>query len=196
MPDFGSEMAVHLPRLKRYARALLRNPVQAEDLVQDTMVRALEKAHLFRHDTNLRGWLVTIMHNEHVNAVRRGFRAPFMVSDDAIMELGRPETQEAPVELREIRRAVGRLPHEQREALTLHWLQGLKYEEVASKLGLPLGTVQSRISRARKALRTMIETPSSGLGLANPLTSRDHSLSDRRVARSGAVTRARKAARA
>ncbi len=173
MPDFGSEITAHLPRLKRYARALLHNPAQAEDLVQDTMIRALEKAHLFRHDTNLRGWLVTIMHNEHVNAVRRNVRGPFMVSDDAIMEMGRPETQEAPVQLLEIRRAVGRLPHEQREALLLHWLHGFKYEEVAAKLDLPLGTVQSRISRARKALRLMIETPSSGLGLANPLTARD-----------------------
>jgi RNA polymerase sigma-70 factor (ECF subfamily) len=169
MPDFGSEIAAHLPRLRRYARALVHNPAQAEDLVQDTMVRALEKAHLFQHDTNLRGWLVTIMHNEHVNAVRRGFRAPFMVSDEAIAELSRPETQEAPVELNEIRRAVGRLPYEQREALILHWLQGLKYEEVARRLNLPLGTVQSRISRARKALRAMVETPNSGLGLANPV---------------------------
>jgi RNA polymerase sigma-70 factor, ECF subfamily len=175
MPDFGSDIAVHLPRLKRYARALLHNPAQAEDLVQDTMVRALEKAHLFRHDTNLRGWLVTIMHNEHVNAVRRGVRGPFMVSDEAILEMGRAETQEAPVQLHEIRRAVDRLPREQSEALLLHWLHGLKYEEVAAKLKLPLGTVQSRISRARKALRIMIENPGSGLGLANKLTRRDRS---------------------
>jgi RNA polymerase sigma-70 factor, ECF subfamily len=152
------------------ARRMTRNRSDAEDLVQDTMVRALEKAHLFHHDTNLRGWLVTIMHNEHVNAVRRGFRAPFMISDDAIVELGRPETQEAPVELSEIRRAVGRLPYEQREALMLHWMAGLKYEEVAAKLDLPLGTVQSRISRARKALRVMVDTPNSSLGLANPVT--------------------------
>jgi RNA polymerase sigma-70 factor (ECF subfamily) len=175
MPDFGSEITAHLPRLKRYARALLHNPAQAEDLVQDTMVRALEKAHLFRHDTNLRGWLVTIMHNEHVNAVRRNIRGPYMVSDDMILDMGRPETQEAPVQLHEIRRAVGRLPREQREALLLHWLHGLKYEEVAAKLCLPLGTVQSRISRARKALRTMIETPNSGLGLANRPAARDRS---------------------
>src|ERR1700722_8808685 len=183
MSDFGPEIATHLPRLRRYARALLRNPAQAEDLVQDTMVRALEKAHLFHHDTNMRGWLVTIMHNEHVNAVRRGFRAPLTVSDDTITELGRPQTQEVPIELSEIRRAVGRLPYEQKEALLLHWLHGLKYEEVSAKLGLPLGTVQSRISRARKALRAMIETPSSGLGIANPLTSRDRSAGARREVR-------------
>ena len=167
MADFTSEMAEHLPRLRRYARSLLHDRVHADDLVQDTMMRALEKAHLYQHDTNLRGWLVTIMHNEHVNATRRRARGPVYVSDDAISELGRAETQEAPVELREIRRAVDRLPQDQREPLILHWLYGFKYEEIAEEMSLPLGTVQSRISRARKALRLVIEAPNSGLGLAH-----------------------------
>jgi RNA polymerase sigma-70 factor (ECF subfamily) len=168
MTDLTLEIAPHLPRLRRYARSLLRDSTRADDLVQDTMVRALEKAHLYQHDTNLRGWLVTIMHNEHVNATRRHMRGPIHVSDEAIGELGRAETQEAPVELREVHRAVGRLPQEQRAPLLMHWLHGLKYEEIATKMGLPLGTVQSRISRARKALRVMIEAPDSGLGLAHP----------------------------
>ncbi len=167
MKNFSQEIAPHLPRLRRYARSLLRDSVRAEDLVQDTLVRALEKAHLYQHDTNLRGWLVTIMHNEHVNAARRHMRGPIYVSDDAIGELGRAQSQEAPVELREIRRAVARLPDEQRAPLLLHWLHGFKYEEIAAQMGLPLGTVQSRISRARKALRAMIETPGSRLGLAH-----------------------------
>jgi RNA polymerase sigma-70 factor, ECF subfamily len=167
MTDLALEIAPHLPRLRRYARSLLRDSVRADDLVQDTMVRALEKAHLYQHDTNLRGWLVTIMHNEHVNATRRHMRGPIYVSDDAIGELGRTETQEAPIELREVRRAVERLPHEQRAPLLLHWLHGLKYEEIATEMSLPLGTVQSRISRARKALRAMLESPDSGLGLAH-----------------------------
>ena len=167
MTDMTLEIAPHLPRLRRYARSLLRDSTRADDLVQDTMVRALEKAHLYQHDTNLRGWLVTIMHNEHVNATRRLMRGPIHVSDDAIGELGRAQTQEAPVELREVRRAVERLPREQRTPLLLHWLHGLKYEEIAAKMGVPLGTVQSRISRARKALRAMMETPNSGLGLAH-----------------------------
>jgi RNA polymerase sigma-70 factor, ECF subfamily len=167
MKKFSQEIAPHLPRLRRYARSLLRDSVRADDLVQDTMVRALEKAHLYQHDTNLRGWLVTIMHNEHVNATRRHMRGPVYVSDDAIGELGRTESQEAPIELREVRRAVGRLPDEQRAPLLLHWLHGYKYEEIAAEMGLPLGTVQSRISRARKALRAMLEAPGSRLGLAN-----------------------------
>jgi RNA polymerase sigma-70 factor (ECF subfamily) len=177
MTDMTLEIAPHLPRLRRYARSLLRDSVRADDLVQDTMVRALEKAHLYQHDTNLRGWLVTIMHNEHVNATRRVMRGPIHVSDEAVGELGRAETQEAPVELREVRHAVRRLPAEQRIPLVLHWLHGLKYEEIAAKMDVPLGTVQSRISRARKALRSMIDAPDSGLGLAHRPPTRAHHLS-------------------
>jgi RNA polymerase sigma-70 factor (ECF subfamily) len=173
MADLTQEIAPHLPRLRRYARSLLRDSVRADDLVQDTMVRALEKAHLYQHDTNLRGWLVTIMHNEHVNATRRHMRGPIYVSDEAVGELGRGETQEAPVELREVRRAISRLPQDQRAPLLLHWLHGLKYDEIATRMGVPLGTVQSRISRARKALRAMIEAPDSGLGLAHRLARRE-----------------------
>jgi len=74
MTDVTIEIEPHLTRLTRYARSLVRNPALADDLVQDTVMRALEKAHLYQSDTNLRGWLVTIMHNEHVNAVRRSMR--------------------------------------------------------------------------------------------------------------------------
>jgi RNA polymerase sigma-70 factor, ECF subfamily len=167
MTDVALQIEPHLTRLVRYARSLVRNPVQADDLVQDTVVRALEKAHLYENNTNLRGWLVTIMHNEHVNAVRRSTRGAVLVSDEELGELGRSPTQEAPVELREIRGAVQRLPRDQREPLLLHWLYGLKYEEIAEQMDLPIGTVQSRISRARKALRIMIATPNSGLGVAH-----------------------------
>jgi RNA polymerase sigma-70 factor, ECF subfamily len=167
MTQVAMQIEPHLTRLTRYARSLVRNPVQADDLVQDTVVRALEKAHLYENNTNLRGWLVTIMHNEHVNGIRRSMRGAVLVSDDELGELGHAPTQEAPVELREIRGAVQRLPQDQREPLLLHWLHGLKYEEIASQMNLPIGTVQSRISRARKALRAMMDTPNSGLGLAN-----------------------------
>jgi RNA polymerase sigma-70 factor, ECF subfamily len=170
MTEVALQIQPHLTRLMRYARSLVRNPVQADDLVQDTVVRALEKAHLYENNTNLRGWLVTIMHNEHVNSVRRSMRSAVLVSDEELGELGHSPTQEAPIELQEIRGAVQRLPQDQREPLLLHWLHGLKYEEIATQMNLPIGTVQSRISRARKALRVMIDAPNSGLGLANRAT--------------------------
>jgi RNA polymerase sigma-70 factor, ECF subfamily len=173
MTEVALQIEPHLTRLTRYARSLVRNPVQADDLVQDTVMRALEKAHLYETNTNLRGWLVTIMHNEHVNSVRRSMRGAILVSDEDLGELGHSPTQEAPVELREIRGAVQRLPRDQREPLLLHWLHGLKYDEIAQQMGLPIGTVQSRISRARKALRLMLDTPDSGLGLANHAMRRD-----------------------
>jgi len=170
MTEVARQIEPHLTRLTRYARLLVRNPIQADDLVQDTVVRALEKAHLYESNTNLRGWLVTIMHNEHVNGVRRSMRGAVLVSDEELGELGHAPAQEAPVELREIRGAVQRLPRDQREPLILHWLHGLKYEEIATLMDLPIGTVQSRISRARKALRAMIDAPNSRLGLANRRT--------------------------
>jgi RNA polymerase sigma-70 factor (ECF subfamily) len=173
MADFADLIATHLPRLRRYARALTKDSTQADDLVQETVTRALEHAHLYRHDANLRGWLVTIMHNLHITAIRRQASRPVHVSDDEIGELGRAPTQEAPLELAEIRRAVARLPEQQREALLAHWVGGLSYEEIAQQSSLPLGTIQSRIFRARQALRITLNKPNSGIGLANAARSRE-----------------------
>ena len=160
----------HLPRLSRYARHLTHDPSRADDLVQDTILRALQKAHLFVKNTNLRGWLVTIMHNEHVNTARQHIHDPIMVPEEELRTIGRAETQTAPIELREVRRAIDRLPVGQRQALLLHAVRGFKYQEAAATLGVPVGTIQSRISRARTSLRAMIEDPGSGLGLANRVT--------------------------
>lgn len=167
MASFAFDIVEHLPRLKRYAGWLQRDMAEAEDLVQETIAHALANAHLYRHGGNLCGWLVTMMHNLHVNTLRARRRDPIFVSPDAVPALGRAPTQEAPVELHEVRRAVARLPRDQSEALLLHWLLGLKYHEVAARLGIPHGTALSRISRARTALRAMIAEPRSGLGLAH-----------------------------
>src|SRR5258708_34035728 len=156
MADIAQHLEPHLPRLRRYARTLVRTQWAADDLVQSTMLRALDKQHLYRIDTNLHGWLMAIMHNEHVNTIRRQVRGPTLVSDDTIDELSVPMTQEAAIELREVRRAVARLPKSQREPLLLHWLDGIEYGEIARRLNLPIGTVQSRIWRAPRAIRAML----------------------------------------
>jgi hypothetical protein len=109
MSDAALDLEPHLPSLKQYARSLTHDWSRADDLVQDTVVRALAKAHLFCHDTSLRGWRVTIMHNEHVNSTRRYFRGPVTVSEETLGRLGRDETQTTPVELYEVRRAIDRL---------------------------------------------------------------------------------------
>ncbi|MBI1209108.1 MAG: sigma-70 family RNA polymerase sigma factor [Azospirillum sp.] len=140
--------------LRRYARAMLRNRNDADDLVQDTLVRALAQAEKFASGTNLRAWLFTIMHNLHVNRLRQNASRPNMVAvEDAEAKLVEPARQEARVELREMSRAVDSLPEDQRQVLLLVALEGLKYDEAAGVLGVPIGTVMSRLSRAREAVR-------------------------------------------
>jgi len=149
-------LAAEIPRLRRYARALLRDEDRADDLVQETLLRGLEKSHLYTSGTDLRAWLFTIMHNQYVNSVRRAVR-----QRDAIvvekMHLASPAPQIARLELRDLESAIACLPGEQRETLLLIGLEGMKYEEVAQICAVPIGTVRSRLSRAREELRRRLE---------------------------------------
>jgi RNA polymerase sigma-70 factor (ECF subfamily) len=119
-----------IPRLRRYARALLRDPDRADDLVQDTLLRGLEKSHLYRSGTDLRAWLFTIMHNQHVNSVRRWLRQGDKIVVEKV-QLASPVPQLPHLELRDLESAIARLSAEQRETLLLIGLEGMKYEEVA-----------------------------------------------------------------
>jgi RNA polymerase sigma-70 factor (ECF subfamily) len=145
-----------IPRLRRYARALLRNQDSADDLVQDTLLRALAKIHLWEPGTDLRAWLFTLMHNQYVNLVRRAVREGSVSSIDAALELGCAPTQQDSLKLRDLRSALERLPDEQRMVVLLIGLEGMRYEEVADILDVPVGTIRSRLSRAREALRDMM----------------------------------------
>jgi RNA polymerase sigma-70 factor (ECF subfamily) len=147
---------VEIPRLRRYARALLRDPDLADDLVQETLVRGLEKSHLYTSGTDLRAWLFTIMHNLHVNSVRRWLRRAEKIVVEKV-QLALPAPQLSHLELRDLERAIARLSAEQRETLLLIGLEGMKYEEVAQICDVPIGTVRSRLSRAREELRRMME---------------------------------------
>ena len=156
MDDIYELIAAEIPRLRRYARALLRHQDRADDLVQDTILRALEKNHLYERGTNLRAWLFAMMHNQYVNSVRRSARRGQTIHVEKVT-LTSPATQIASLELRDLESAIARLPEEQRETLLLIGLEGMKYEEVAQICDVPIGTVRSRLSRAREALRQMIE---------------------------------------
>lgn len=157
MTDFGRLLEQEIPKLRRYARALTRDPVRADDLVQDCLLRALEKSHLWQADTDLRAWLFTIMHNQHVNVVRRGIRQGISVPvEDVAPLLPVPATQATALSLRDLDRAMQKLPDEQRQVLLLVGLEGMHYEEVASILHIPVGTVRSRLSRGREALRHLM----------------------------------------
>jgi RNA polymerase sigma-70 factor (ECF subfamily) len=150
------EIGRHLGPLRRYARALMKDRTEADDLVQDSVARALSRAHCFQPGTNLRAWLFTIMHNVHVNTIRQRVTRPEGASDEALGRLVSPANQDDRVELRDMARALDTLPPEQRQVLLLVALEGLKYDEVATVLEVPVGTVMSRLSRAREALRRQL----------------------------------------
>jgi RNA polymerase sigma-70 factor, ECF subfamily len=171
MSDIHQEIAVHIPNLRRYARALVRDVVAADDLVQETLTRAIVKLHLWRDGSDLRAWLFTILHNQHINDVRRSIRSGTTVEffDDATdLPLKLPATQEKRLELRDLDRALGRLPAEQRVVILLIGLEGMSYGDVATALGIPVGTVRSRLSRGRDLLRRVMDgdTDQSGLPAA------------------------------
>ena len=143
-----------IPRLRRYARALVGDRASADDLVQDTLERAWTKLHLYRRGTDLRAWLFTVMHNVHVNRVRAA-RATDTLEEE-MPELAQRASQGDSLLVRDLDRAISRLPAEQRAVLLLVTLEEMSYEAVAHTLGIPIGTVMSRLSRAREKLRVMM----------------------------------------
>jgi RNA polymerase sigma-70 factor, ECF subfamily len=146
-----------IPRLRRYARALVRDVVAADDLVQDCLARAIGKLHLWQEGTDMRAWLFTILHNQYVNQVRRAVREGTAVglSDTEPMLTQAPD-QGKRLELRDLERAIAKLPGEQRSVILLVGLEGMRYEEVAEVLHIPVGTVRSRLSRGRESLRRLM----------------------------------------
>ncbi|HEU0154643.1 MAG TPA: sigma-70 family RNA polymerase sigma factor [Stellaceae bacterium] len=150
------DIEAEIPRLRRYARALTRDVIAADDLVQDSLTRALDKFHLWQEGTDLRAWLFTILHNQYVNHVRRAVREGIAVGlSDSEPLLTRAPHQGQRLELRDLERAIAKLPEEQRAAILLVGLEGMRYEEVAVVLNIPVGTVRSRLSRGRDALRRL-----------------------------------------
>ena len=146
----------HLPRLRRYARALVGSAGEPDDLVQDTVERALGRFHLWRPGSDLRAWLFTIMHNLHVNKVTSAAATRTDSLDEDALELPVRDTQGDRLELRDLEAALGRLPVEQREVLLLVGLEQMSYEQIASSLEIPIGTVMSRLSRGRERLRQLM----------------------------------------
>lgn len=155
--DTYLEIQAEIPRLRRYARALTRDAIAADDLVQDCLTRALGKLHLWQRGTDLRAWLFTILHNQYVNYVRRSVREGAVVglSDNEPFLTHAPQ-QGQRLELRDLERAIAKLPEEQRSAILLVGLEGMRYEEVAAIFDVPVGTIRSRLSRGREALRRLM----------------------------------------
>jgi RNA polymerase sigma-70 factor, ECF subfamily len=158
MSGFGNLLQAEVPTLRRYGRALTWDSTRADDLVQSCLLRALAKSHLWQPGTDLRAWLFTIMHNQHVSDIRRAMREGVSVPvEDAEPVLIIPATQGATLQLRDLDRAMARLPEEQRQAVRLIGQEGLSYDEAALLLDVPVGTVRSRLSRGREMLRTLMD---------------------------------------
>jgi len=145
----------HIPRLRRYARALLGDRYAADDLVQDTLERAWNKFHLWRPGSDLRAWLFAIMHNVFVNQVRSR-KSEIERTMEELPAIAVRATQSDALELADVERSLRGLPEEQREVLLLVAVEEMTYDEVSHALAIPVGTVMSRLSRARERLRRLI----------------------------------------
>jgi RNA polymerase sigma-70 factor, ECF subfamily len=163
--DYGVLIEQQIPRLRRYARALTGDRVFADDLVQDTLERAWGKLHLWRRGSDLRAWLFTVMHNVYVNQLRSRAAHPAVSLDESELNLLDRAAQTDRLEIRDLDVAIRKLPDEQREVLLLVALEQLSYEETARALGIPIGTVMSRLSRARERLRRLMDGPVDGATL-------------------------------
>lgn len=152
-------VAAHIPRLRRYARALVGDRMLADDLVQDTLERALAKHHLWRPGSDLRAWLFSIMHSVYVNQVRA--RKPLAAPLDESRERGSSTDGPDRLEIRDLELALAQLPEEQRAVVLLVGLEELTYADAARALGIPIGTVMSRLARGRERLRQLLAGPRS-----------------------------------
>ncbi len=153
MSTFRHSIEACIPALRRYGRALTRDAETADDLVQDTLVRALRSEHLF-HGGDVRAWMFTILTNLNRNRLRSLARRPStaQLEDDDAADLAGPEAGG-----RDIERALALLVDDQRQALLLVTLEGLSYREVAEVQGVPIGTVMSRLARARAQVKAYLD---------------------------------------
>ena len=158
MSEIRRTIEPYLARLRRYAWTLTRDASRADDLVQNCVLRALTNQHLWREGTDLRAWLFAILHNQYISDVRRGARERECLTianlSPAILPGSDPEMA---CHVRELRDALDRLPDGRQEIVLRIGLGAERYDDVASDLGLPVGTVRSRLSRARESLRGMMD---------------------------------------
>lgn len=157
MDRIAAEIEPLIPALRRYAYALTRDHALADDLVQDTLERALSRWYLHRRDADLRAWLFAILRNIFLGQLRRARRrGPHVNLDDAPV-LSVRANQESDIEAKDLLSALAQLPEEQQSLLLLVGVEDLSYRQTADIMGIPLGTVMSRLSRARAKLRDLVD---------------------------------------
>jgi RNA polymerase sigma-70 factor, ECF subfamily len=180
-PD-ASDVLANLAPMRRYARALTRDEHAAEDLVHDALVRAYEKRSTFRLGGDLRAWILSILHNTFIDSQRRLKAEQRRASETAgALETYSPASQDNTIRLQQIKEAFLRLPEEHRSALHLVAIEGMKYQEAADALGIPIGTLMSRLGRARAALRLFEEGVAGGQSEAGAFADRSNARPKLRV---------------
>ena len=154
---FKSELVALIPHLRAFARTLAGDPTAADDLAQDAMMKAWDARASYQMGTNMKAWTFMILRNQFYSEKRRSWRQTQLDQEAAERTLVAVDDPEAPVALDELRLGLGMLPPEQREALILVGAGGFAYEEAAEICGCAVGTVKSRVSRARRALQGILE---------------------------------------
>lgn len=163
--DFGWLIARETPRLRRYARALVKDQARADDLVQDALERALRKQRQLRKHGSLRGWLFRIVYTVYLNGRKTRYAPPAQSVDDTVVSHpSMPARQHQQVECATVLEALDQLPNGQRDAIMLVALEGMPYDEAAQVMGVEVGTLKSRLSRGRESLRQL----TGGVASAQP----------------------------
>ena len=158
MDEIAALIEPHIPALRRYAWALLRDHEAADDLVQDCLERAVARWRLRRRDGDLKAWLFAIQHNLFIDGLRRKRRELLRADGEDVSGIAEPGIeQESRAAMRDILACLDALPAEQRAVVLLVGVEDLSYEEAARVLGVPIGTVMSRLSRGREKLRRLLE---------------------------------------
>lgn len=163
----ANEIEEVLPAMRRFARGLAGREDLADDLVQDALAKALSNYDRFEQGTNLKAWLFRIIRNTHIDEMRKVQRrgTHIDVDDEEVVQIGVPGSQLSSVELVEFRRAFAKLSDEDREVLLLIGMEGHTYEEASEMIDVPVGTVKSRLSRARDRLRATMSAPARDRGV-------------------------------
>ncbi len=161
VPETGPTLSLHVASLRRYAQALAGNREEADDLVQECLTRALARTKSWNEIRNTRAYLFTILHNVHVDRVVRNRRRGTVVPLDVVEnKLSSQANQEDSLRIRDLERALRVLPEDYRQVVLLVGLEGMSYRETATTLGIPVGTVMSRLSRGRETLRQLMTNES------------------------------------
>jgi RNA polymerase sigma-70 factor (ECF subfamily) len=155
MPEFITELEQCIPTLRRYAYSLLYKQDEADDLVQDCLERAIKKQSLWQQGSSLRAWLFTMQHNLYINQLKKISRQPLMTAETEQLTHDL-EPHKSDVLIRDIDFCMRQLPDNQRQVLLLVTIEGFSYKEVGRIVDIPLGTVMSRLSRARKTLQALM----------------------------------------